>query len=250
VLSDHALTRALERAGLRAPVRFDEVTRSTQETALRLAAEGAPEWTLVAAAHQTAGRGRLGRLWHDDGSGALLFSVILRPALPASRGGLLTLVAGTAMAEACERLDGRAATCKWPNDVLVDDRKVAGILAEASLSGGRFDHVVLGLGVNLGAPPEAVADAGAVNAGDEDLLTAFILGFSGAYRPGDPSFGDDVLRAYRGRCATLGRRVRARTTDGDVVEGEAVDLDGEGGLVVRTTGGSQAVRFGAVEHLE
>jgi BirA family biotin operon repressor/biotin-[acetyl-CoA-carboxylase] ligase len=154
------------------------------------------------------------------------------------------------MAEACERLDGRTATCKWPNDVLVDDRKVAGILAEASLSGDRFDHVVLGLGVNLGAPPEAVADAGAVDAGDEDLLTAFILRFSGAYRPGDPSFGDDVLRAYRGRCATLGRRVRARTTDGEVVEGEAVDLDGEGGLVVRTTGGSQAVRFGAVEHLE
>jgi BirA family biotin operon repressor/biotin-[acetyl-CoA-carboxylase] ligase len=104
--------------------------------------------------------------------------------------------------------------------------------------------------VNLGAPPEALAEAGAVDAGDEELLSAFVVGFSGAYRPGDPSFGDDVLRAYRGRCATLGRRVRARTTDGDTVEGEATDLDDDGGLVVRTTGGPQVVRFGAVEHLE
>jgi BirA family biotin operon repressor/biotin-[acetyl-CoA-carboxylase] ligase len=250
LLSDHALTRVLERAGLRAPVKFDEVTRSTQETALRMAAEGAPEWTLVAAAHQTRGRGRLGRAWHDEGAGALLFSVVLRPALPASRGGLLTLSAGTALAEACESLDGRAAACKWPNDVLVDGGKVAGILAESSLSGDRFDHVVLGLGVNLGAAPEAVEGAGFVEAGDEDLLTAFVLGFSATYRPEDPTFGDDVLRAYRGRCATVGRRVRARTTDGDAVEGEAVDLDGEGGLVVRTTAGQRVVRFGAVEHLE
>jgi BirA family biotin operon repressor/biotin-[acetyl-CoA-carboxylase] ligase len=250
LLSDHALTRALERAGLRAPIRFDEVTRSTQATALRMAAEGAPEWTLVAAAHQTEGRGRLGRAWHDEGGGALLFSVLLRPALPARRGGLLTLSAGTALAEACESLDGRPAACKWPNDVLVDGRKVAGILAESSLSGDRFDHVVLGLGVNLEAPPEGVAGAGAVEAGDEELLTAFVLGFSRAYRPEDPAFGDDVLRAYRERCATLGRRVRARTTDGDVVEGEAADLDDDGGLVVRTTGGPEVVRFGAVEHLE
>jgi BirA family biotin operon repressor/biotin-[acetyl-CoA-carboxylase] ligase len=250
VLSDHALTRALERAGLRAPVRFDEVTRSTQETALLMADEGAPEWTLVAAGHQTAGRGRLGRSWQDERANALLFSVVLRPPLPPSRGGLLTLLAGAAMAEVCERLDGRAAGCKWPNDVLVDGRKVAGILAESSLTGDRFDHVVLGLGVNLGAPPDAAPDAGAVDAGAEDLLTAFVLRFSEAYRPGDASFGDDVLRGYRARCATLGRRVRARTTEGDVVEGEAADLDDDGGLLVRTTGGPEVVRFGAVEHLE
>jgi BirA family biotin operon repressor/biotin-[acetyl-CoA-carboxylase] ligase len=250
VLSDHALTRALERAGLRAPVRFDEVTRSTQETALRMAAEGAPEWTLVAAAHQTEGRGRLGRTWYDGGAGALLFSVVLRPTLPAGGGGLLTLSAGSAMAEACESLDGRAAACKWPNDVLVDDRKVAGILAESTLTGDRFDHVVVGVGVNLGAPPEGVADAGAVEAGDEELLSSFLLGFSGTYRPRDAAFGEDVVRVYRGRCATLGRRVRARTTDGDAVEGEAVDLDADGGLVVRTTDGPVVVRFGAVEHLE
>jgi len=81
MLSDHALTRALERVGLQAPVRFDEVTRSTQETALQMAADGAPEWTLVAAGHQIEGRGRLGRSWEDEPDRALMFSVVLRPDL-------------------------------------------------------------------------------------------------------------------------------------------------------------------------
>ena len=82
MLSEHALSRALEGAGLSAPVRFEEVTRSTQETASRLAEDGAPEWTLVAAGHQTEGRGRLGRTWKDEPGGALLFSLVLRPSLP------------------------------------------------------------------------------------------------------------------------------------------------------------------------
>jgi BirA family biotin operon repressor/biotin-[acetyl-CoA-carboxylase] ligase len=250
VLSDHALALALERAGLHAPVRFEEVTRSTQETALRMAGEGAPEWTLVAAAHQTAGRGRLGRTWHDEGAGALLFSLVLRPSLAAESGGLLTLLAGTAMARACEDLDGRAARCKWPNDVLVDGRKVGGILAESRLAGERLEHVVLGVGVNLGAPPAAAPGAGAVDAGDEELLGAFLLAFAGDYRPGDRGFAETVLAAYRERCATLGVRVRASTTSGNDVEGLATDLDGDGGLVVRTETGFETVRFGAVEHLE
>jgi BirA family biotin operon repressor/biotin-[acetyl-CoA-carboxylase] ligase len=250
VLSDHALARALERAGLDAPVRFDEVTRSTQESALRMAGDGAPEWTIVAAGHQTEGRGRLGRSWDDEPGRALMFSLVLRPDLPARLGGLVSLLAGTAMARACEELDGRRAECKWPNDVLVDGRKAGGILAESRLLGERLEHVALGIGVNLGSPPPAFPDAGAVDAGDEALLTAFVLAFSSAYRPAEAGFPRAVVTGYRERCATLGRRVRARTTAGAVVEGEAVDLDEGGGLIVRTAAGPEVVRFGAVEHLE
>lgn len=250
MMSEHDLVRALERVGRKAPVRFDEVTGSTQATALRLAAEGAPEWTLVAAGHQTEGRGRLRREWRDEPGSALLFSIVLRPDLPPDRAGLLTLLAGTALAHACREAAGQPAVCKWPNDVQVAGRKVAGILAESLVAGGRFEHVVLGVGVNLGAPPPGLPDAGAVPAGATELLEAFLVRFAQGYRPSDATFGEEVLGEYRELCATLGRRVRATTTDGEVVEGVAEEVDDRGGLVVRTDADTRVVRFGAVEHLE
>jgi BirA family biotin operon repressor/biotin-[acetyl-CoA-carboxylase] ligase len=251
VLSDHALLRALERAGLEAPVRFDEVTRSTQETARLMAADGAPEWTLAAAAHQTEGRGRLGRTWQDEPGRALMCSVVLRPeGLAPDRGGLLSLLAGAALAQACAELSGRSAACKWPNDVLVAGRKAGGILAESRLAGDRFEHVVLGVGVNIGAPPPAFPDAGAVDVEDETLLSAFLGAFASRYRPAEPGFASVVVETYRERCATLGLRVHATTTAGVFVEGEAVDVDESGGLLVRTESGLEVVRFGEVEHLE
>jgi BirA family transcriptional regulator, biotin operon repressor / biotin---[acetyl-CoA-carboxylase] ligase len=249
VLSEHALSRALEGAGLSAPVRFEEVTRSTQETAARLAEDGAPEWTLVAAGHQTEGRGRLGRTWTDEPGGALLFSLVLRPPLSPELGGLLSLLAGTAMAEACDEVADQRAACKWPNDVLIAGRKAGGILAESRLAGDRFEFVALGVGVNLGAPPADLPDAGAVQAEDAGLLAAFLRVFAGRYEPGHPAFGHTVAAAYRTRCATLGARIRARTGRG-VVEGEAVDVDETGALMIRVAGEVETVRFGEVEHLE
>jgi BirA family biotin operon repressor/biotin-[acetyl-CoA-carboxylase] ligase len=250
VLSEHDLVRALERLGLGAPVRFDEVTGSTQATALAMAAEGAPEWTLVAAGHQTHGRGRIEREWRDAPGRGLLFSIVLRPALAPEDGGLLSLLAGTALVHACREVADQRAACKWPNDVLVAGRKVAGILAESVVTGGRFEHVALGVGVNLGAPPPELPLAGAVEAEAADLLDAFLARFGRGYQPAHPAFAGAVVAAYREVCATVGVRVRAFTTDGDRVEGEAVDVDERGGLVVSTPEGLRAVRFGAVEHLE
>jgi len=249
MLSDDALARALERIGAHAPARFEEVTRSTQETALALAADGAPEWTLVAAGHQTEGRGRLGRSWEDEAGAALLFSVLLRPDLPADRGGLLTLLAGWATAEACRAL-GHAVGCKWPNDLLEDDRKVGGILGESVTEGDRFAYAVLGVGVNLARSP-AVAGAGAI--GDVDpaaLLEAFLERFASRYEPAHPAFAGAVLEGYRAVSVTLGREVQAITSEGHLgIRGEAVDVDDTGALVVRTDDGLRAIGFGEVEHL-
>jgi BirA family biotin operon repressor/biotin-[acetyl-CoA-carboxylase] ligase len=249
VLSEDALHRALERAGLNAPVRFEEVTASTQATALEMAAAGTPEWTLVAAGHQTQGRGRLGRTWLDERGRALMFSFVLRPELDPGSGGLLTLLAGTALASASSELADQRTACTWPNDLLVAGRKAGGILAESRVDGGRFEHVVIGIGVNLRTPPRDVPGAGAVDAEDDELLDAFFSAFVRGYQPAHPAFAGAVIAAYRDVCATLGARVRA-TTSGAVVEGEAVDLDERGGLVVRTPTGEQVVRFGEVEHLE
>jgi BirA family biotin operon repressor/biotin-[acetyl-CoA-carboxylase] ligase len=248
-LSELALSHALERIGAQAPVRFDEVTRSTQLTARELADGGAPEWTLVAAAHQTEGRGRLDREWVDEPGRALMFSVVLRPDLAPERGGLIPLLAGWALVVACRKAAGAEARCKWPNDLVVGKGKAGGIIAESMLSGDRIEHVVLGVGVNVAAAP-AVAGAAAI--GDVEpasLLESFLEAFAGRYEPGHPAFPGATVAAYRDVCATIGTNVRATTTEGSVVEGVAVDLDEAGGLVVRTGDGLEVVRFGEVEHL-
>ncbi len=249
-MTEDALRAALRRIGSDAPVRFDEVTRSTQETAAELAAAGAPEWTLVGAGHQTAGRGRLGRSWLDV-RGALLVSVVLRPALPPERAGLLTCWAGAAMAEALRELAGVEVGCRWPNDLILDGAKVGGILATSAVREGRVDHVVLGVGVNLGEAPSEVPGAGAVPGVDAaDLLGAFLERFAAGYGRAGSGLGPTTLERYRAVCATLGSRVRARITSGEVVEGVAEDVDELGGLLVRTPEGRRTVRFGEVEHLD
>lgn len=249
MLTERILEELLAQEGLSAPVRFDEVTRSTNETALALAEEGAPEWTLVAAGHQTGGRGRFGRTWVDEPGAALMFSIVLRPSLPPARVGVLSLLAGSAVVAAA-REQGVGAACKWPNDLLVDDGKAGGILAEARVEGDRVAHLVLGVGMNLGSAPSEVAGAAAL--GDVDpaqLLGSFLRSFRGGYQPADPAFAPAVAARYREVCATLGRPVRVVTVDGPTVEGTAVDVDEAGGLVLETAGGRETVTFGEVEHL-
>ena len=124
-------------------------------------------------------------------------------------------------------------------------------MVESLVVDDRFDHVVLGVGLNLGAAPTGVPGATAVGGADPAaLLEAFLEAFAGRYRPAHPAFADAVLSAYRTECATLGRLVRATTTQGSLVEGEAVEIDGTGGLVVRTREGLKTVRFGEIEHLD
>jgi BirA family transcriptional regulator, biotin operon repressor / biotin---[acetyl-CoA-carboxylase] ligase len=250
VLSDLALTRALERVGLDAPVRFDEVTGSTNRTALAMAADGAPEWTLVAAGHQTEGRGRHGRGWVDVPDRGLMFSLVLRPRVNAERAGALPLLAGWAMATACRSGSGILVRCKWPNDLRSDAGKIGGVLAESRLEADLLDHVVIGVGVNLGVTPPSIVGAAAIDADAETVLGSFLEALVPVYAPGDPSFASSVVARYRSVCETLGRRVRATTTGGDLIEGEAVDLDDAGALIVMTSGGREHVRSGEVEHLE
>lgn len=245
-LGQDSLRAAALAAGIEVAPVFHEAIGSTSTEAMRLAQGGAPEWTIVATNHQTAGRGRLGRTWETPPGVALTFSTILRPPLPPEEAALVSLLAAAVMAESA------GVMCKWPNDLLVDDRKVAGLLAEASVEGGELRHLVLGIGVNVttaaGDLPEGATSLAleGIHSSPPTLLGRFLGRFRPAYRPREPRFGRDVVDAYRGRCATLGRRVRARTTGGRVVEGTALDVDDRGGLV--TDAGT--VAFGEIEHLE
>jgi BirA family biotin operon repressor/biotin-[acetyl-CoA-carboxylase] ligase len=245
VLSEEALRRALGTAGLAAPVRWDETTESTNATALAMATAGTPEWTLVAAGHQSAGRGRQGRTWVDRPGAALLCSVVLRPSWEQDRVGLVSLAAGAAMAEAASEVSPHEVRCKWPNDLMVGESKVGGILGEAATIDGRVGHVVLGIGVNLD-PPEDVPGAGAIGDVDEEaLLAEFLRRFRGMVE-GSP---DEILRRWRAVSATLGRHVRAATVGGDTARGVAADLDETGALLVDSADGRVRVAFGEIHHL-
>jgi BirA family biotin operon repressor/biotin-[acetyl-CoA-carboxylase] ligase len=246
VLSEDALRRALVTAGLAAPVRWDEVTESTNATALAMAAEGTPVWTLVAAGHQTAGRGRQGRTWLDRPGSALMCSLVLRPRLEPDHVGLVSLAAGAAMAEIASALSAREVRCKWPNDLVIEASKVGGILGETEIREGRLRHVVVGIGVNLDAP-EGVPEAGAIGrVSEEALLSGFLQRFRSLIE--GPS--EEILARWRTVSATLGRRVEATTVGGDTVRGVAADLDETGALLVDTDTGRRTVVFGEIGHLD
>jgi BirA family biotin operon repressor/biotin-[acetyl-CoA-carboxylase] ligase len=250
MLSTSELERALAAAGLVAQVHFEEVTGSTNRTAWDLAMAGAPEWTLVGANHQTAGRGRLGRTWEDVPGRSLLFSIVLRPTwLPPAGAGVIPLAAGVAMATAAREVAGIEVRCKWPNDLLIDDHKVGGILAESRVSSERMDHVIVGIGVNLDPPGNLDLAAGLGEVESSALLEAFLRAFVSGYAPDASAFIRSVVGAYPKESATIGREVEVTTTGGRGVRGRAAGVDEAGSLGVDTPTGRVWITSGEVTHL-
>lgn len=201
------------------------VLASTNDRARDLAVAGAPHGTLVTAAEQTAGRGRQGRSWTAPAGGALLMSLVLR-----HWDGLLPLRAGLAVAEVA----GPGALVKWPNDVLLGGRKLAGVLGEARPRDG---WVVLGIGVNCTAAPPGLP-AATLGRDPEPVLADLLAALE--HRLADP----DPLDALRARDALLGRPVH---WDGGEGTGEGIAADGS--LHVRTAEGEIAVLHAGEVHL-
>jgi BirA family biotin operon repressor/biotin-[acetyl-CoA-carboxylase] ligase len=250
VLTSEDLLQALAAIPVSAPVRAQEVTPSTNAAAAELAAAGEPEWTLVSAAHQTEGRGRLDRPWSDVPDKALLFSFVLRPQLPPARAGLLSLLAGAVMAQAIRVTSGRHVTCKWPNDLMLHEQKVGGILLESSVANAEIGFVIVGIGVNLEAPKDVPEAAGlGENVGQRELLTAFLTRFARVYDAADSAFPERVRHAWLPLSDTIGQVVSATTLDGREVTGRAVGIDDFGSLQLSTDTGEARVGFGEVEHL-
>ncbi len=218
-------------------VRIGEVT-STNDVAWGLARAGLPEGAVVVASRQTHGRGRLGRAWCSP-AGGLWCSVLLRPA-PQPSWPLLSLAAALAVAEAVEAVAGVAAGVRWPNDVLVVGRKVAGILLEAS-----GDALVVGIGINANVVPEALpvevratATSLAVTASrpvDLEALRLVLLERLAAWYEAWQR-GTDLTGAWARRDALAGRRVTVRTPE-TIVEGTGDGVAADGALRVRLAGG-------------
>lgn len=143
------LTGPLQTRWAGQPVCVYETIDSTNAEATRLAGEGASHGTLVTAKMQTAGRGRRGRSWESPPGDNLYFSLLLKPKLPPEKAPMLTLVMAVSVARAIEALTGLHAEIKWPNDLVVNGKKVCGILTEMRMAGTQIDHVVIGVGVNV-----------------------------------------------------------------------------------------------------
>ncbi len=215
-----------------------ETVDSTQAVLGRLAVEGVPEGTVVVARHQTAGRGSRGRSWWDTPGASLLLSMLLRPAVPAAQVAQLSLVAGLAVADALEAACDAPAQIRWPNDVLIDGRKVCGVLPEAvSRANGHVGYVLLGIGINVGQRefPRELRDAAtslllATGVAHDPLrlLGAVLEALDRRYhewlKVGFAGLRDD----WRRLAHTLGQRVRIA----DGREGVAVDVDDTGALLV------------------
>lgn len=274
-----ALTRALHRGGtgLWGPIEVVRTTGSTNTDLAAAARAGAAEGTVLVAEAQRAGRGRLDRAWSSPPRAGLTLSLLLRPGpVSPDRRGLLPLLVGVAVATAVRDRTGVAATVKWPNDVVVDEpgpdgapgpRKLAGVLCEAV--GGA---VIVGLGLNVSTradelpalPPTATAATSLAleaavdgdGAGDPvdraTVLLAVLRHLEQVYQPWCSAGGDParLLAAYRPLSSTLGRRVRVLLPGDQVLTGEAVDVEPDGRLRLRTdTGADHVVGTGDVVHL-
>jgi len=245
-LLDRALVeRRLRTRYLGRNILYLQTTSSTQDAARAAAERGAPVGTAVLAEEQTAGRGRLGRAWVSPAGKNIYVTLIMRPPAPKLRA--LSIVSPLAVAEALEGI-GLAPRLKWPNDVLVGGRKIAGILIETELSGDAVKYALVGIGLNVNLDVEAVPEIAEIatsarrelggDASREELLAALLNAFEARYE--QALEGDAVFRAWRSRLETLGRRVRA-TLGQRVEEGVAEDVDAEGNLLVRRDDGSLAV---------
>jgi BirA family biotin operon repressor/biotin-[acetyl-CoA-carboxylase] ligase len=237
---ERRLRDALRVRGVTRPfsVEWHATLVSTSDRLKELARAGAPEWTVVLADEQSGGRGREGRTWHSP-AGGLYLSVLLRPRFEWA--GLVPLAAGVAVAEAVAE-QGVGVELKWPNDVLVAGRKVAGILAEAVSGAGGVVWVALGIGLNVSLRAEAaplelrglvtsLAAEGALTAPVEAVAAA-VLAHLIVWYEALRSHPESVLGAWRARSARWwGRLVDVRTAE-QIVRGRLRDIDQTGALVL------------------
>lgn len=214
---------------------------STNAVVAERARDGEPGGLVVVAEQQTAGRGRLDRTWSSPPRAGLTLSVLLRPELPADRWPWLPLWGGLAVARAVREQTGVDAVLKWPNDVLVDGRKLAGLLAEVPCAGA----FVLGIGLNVTSRPDelpaggtSLALEGATTTDRDTLLRALLRSLTDVLAEAAPD-------GYRALCASLGTQVRVELPGGGSVEGLAAAVDDAGRLVVDGT----AYSAGDVVHL-
>jgi len=228
-------------------IRVFEQTTSTNDVIEKLARDGVKEGAVVFAESQTKGRGRLGRKWISPERKGLWFSVLLRPDLRPQETTRLTVASATALRRAIQSETGLDPEIKWPNDILIRGRKVAGILTELSAELDRVKHVILGIGVDVNlstnefpAELRKTATSLKIETGKTisrpELATTILRELDHDYAHVCGNFFADVADEWEAHCTTIGREVTIRTGERKI-RGRAESLDEDGALLLRTEHG-------------
>ena len=237
-------------------VSYFETIDSTMHEASRLAAAGCEHGTVVIAGEQTVGQGRHGRRWHSEPNAGLYASIVLRPSVRADSLPVLTLALGLATADAIVESAGLACDLRWPNDVMLEGKKAAGILVQLADSAA-----IAGIGVNVNHvafPPEIVAEATSLRIvssrphSREQLLVALLVAVDRYCSVLEGPAGKDAILRMFSRRSTFARNKRVRVEQGaSVVEGTTAGLDPSGFLILRRDDGTeQLVLAGGVRPVE
>lgn len=238
---------------------FDRVG-STNVIAHKYAEKEEPEGTVILAERQTAGKGRLGRTWHSPAKRGVYLSIILRPQIAPSLAPGLSLIAALSIAKTLREYPGIKATIKWPNDVLFDGRKLAGVLTELAAEIDRIRYVIMGIGINANHDesdfPVELRDKAASlkivskSAVDRIKLTKLLLTFLEEHYQEYLSRGfKRLIKPIRSYSSVLGKSITFRH-DGNAVTGKAVDIDINGLLVVEIDGKTLALGSGEISLTE
>ncbi|MBT9150119.1 MAG: Bifunctional ligase/repressor BirA [candidate division WS2 bacterium] len=226
---------------------YYEKINSTQRVAGELAAAGADEGTIVIAETQAAGRGRIGRSWASPPGGVYL-SVILRPDLKPTEAVKFTLVAGISAVRAIAKLTDLEPKLKWPNDIIVAGKKVGGILTEMNAEMDRINYIIIGIGINVNTrrahfPEEIAGIATSLRAecGKEvsrvKLAQEILVQLESLYEDFGLSGFEPIRERWKAFSNTIGARVSI-SSGGKEVKGEAIDIDGDGALILRKANGA------------
>jgi len=219
---------------------YHEELASTMDAAKDLARKGCPDFTTVIAGRQVSGRGRLKREWLSD-KGGLYFTMVLRPDLPPVLSFRVSFLASLTLSRILTEMFGVDARVKWPNDLLVDERKICGMLSELEAEADRVAFINVGIGVNVNNDPSAVEPAATSlkailgrEVSKKDILARYLDAFE--QRMQTAAF-DRVIEEWKAVTVTLNREVRVVTTR-EVFTGKAVDVDDNGALVLKSADGS------------
>ncbi len=217
---------------------------STNTAAFSLAEKGAAEGTAIFSEEQKQGKGRLGRNWSSPRHTGIYLSLILRPQIPPDKAALITLLAAVSCAEAIRKVTGLRTQIKWPNDILVNSKKVCGILTEMQLEGDKVKFIVLGIGINVNSQISKLPDgAGSLRQEAKktqvsrlELARELLRQLDQAYLYFKHKGSSKIITQWKNLSALSGKRVKVFLSQ-ETVEGQAQDIDQQGALIVRLDNG-------------
>ncbi|MCA1063160.1 biotin--[acetyl-CoA-carboxylase] ligase [Rossellomorea sp. AcN35-11] len=228
-------------------IRYEESVESTQRIAHVLAGEGAPEGTLVIADEQTAGRGRLMREWHSSKGTGIWMSLILKPLLPPQKAPQFTLITAVAVVQAIEETTDLHPEIKWPNDILIDGKKVTGILTELQAESDKINSIIIGIGMNVNHTKEhfpdelqSIATSLSIEQGNllsrSDIVQKVLERIESLYSIYMNEGFTPIKLLWESYAISIGKNIRARTING-TIEGRALGITEEGVLKIEDSTG-------------